>query len=419
MSGALADERPSVAMAGFHGPRSRIRNAFSRFENALLGPTEGDAQHQDVIRRALVALVVIAVLPIQHSRLPGWQGVVFACAAALVSDIFFAYMVFVKKRYLLERVLGTIGDSVILMSASFYVFHKMGAAGSSSDIWLVFLVYIITGGFSFEPLGSVLYTALWVMWFAAGTLLFFPVHSQFQEQLPIRLVFFCTIGLTAAAISSELRNRRAKLAQQSRQTMGMLAKLVEARDTDAGAHLRGIQHYSRALALRIGMSEREADEIAYASMVHDVGKANVPDAILKKPGRLSSDEWRTMKEHTKWGDELLNESSDFETARQVARWHHEHWDGSGYPDGLAREDIPLPARIVAVADVYDALISKRPYKGAWPAEEAIAEIQRLAGSHLDPDIVQAFLDLWHTGIIRLISEQIGKHSDEDVEAQAA
>jgi response regulator RpfG family c-di-GMP phosphodiesterase len=305
------------------------------------------------------------------------------------------------------------------MGASFFVFHEMGLAGSSSDIWLVFLVYILISGFTMAPFGALLSTGLWMGWFAAGTLLYFPSDSQFRDQLLLRLVFFGTMGLTAVATSGELGRRRARLLQQNRQTMGMLAKLVEARDTDAGAHLRGIQHFSRALALHIGLSARRAEEIAYASMVHDVGKANVPDAVLKKAGPLSPEEWRIMQEHTHWGDQLLNENSDFEFARQVARWHHEHWDGSGYPDGLLGEEIPLAARVVAVADVYDALISKRPYKEPWPAQSAMTELHRLAGSHLDPALVAAFGELWEAGVIRRISELIGKElAEERLEAAA-
>jgi hypothetical protein len=400
-------------LAAGQGRLRRARMLLGELGYALLGPTDASAQRQDVFRRALVAIVVMSVLPIQQLRLPGWPAVVMACAVALFYDVFFAYIVFVKKRYFLSRVLGTLLDDFILMGASFYVFHEMGVAGSSSDIWLVFLVYILISGFTMAPLGALLSTGLWIGWFAAGTLLYFPGDSQFHAQLPIRLVFFGTIGLTALATSAELERRRARLAQQNRQTMGMLAKLVEARDTDAGAHLHGIQHFSRALALRIGLSEREADEIAYASMVHDVGKANVPDSILKKAGPLSDEEWRKMQEHTVWGDQLLTENSDFESARQVARWHHEHWDGSGYPDGLVGEEIPQASRIAAVADVYDALISKRPYKEAWPAESAITELRRLAGSHLDPALVAAFCELWEAGAIRRISEQIGKQSAEE------
>ena len=418
MFGALTHERPSVDLAARHGRLRRTRTLLGELGYALLGPTDASTQRQDVIRRALVALVVMAVVPIQQLRLPGWPAVVIACATALVYDVLLAYLVFAKQRLVFARVLGLVFDMIILMGASFYVFQAMGAVGSSSDIWLVFIVYVLIGGFTLAPLGSLLYTALWIAWFALGTLLFFPGNSQFHTQLPIRLIFFGTIGLTAAAMAGELERRRARLAQQNRQTMGMLAKLVEARDTDAGAHLRGIQDFSRALALHIGLSGREADEIAYASMVHDVGKANVPDAILKKPGPLSAQEWRTMQEHTNWGDQLLTENSDFEFARHVARWHHEHWDGSGYPDGLAAEEIPLAARIVAVADVYDALITKRPYKEAWPAADAIAELRRLAGSHLDPALVEAFCELWQSGVISPVSGRIARPDDEGLEEAA-
>jgi putative two-component system response regulator len=197
--------------------------------------------------------------------------------------------------------------------------------------------------------------------------------------------------------------------------MGMLATLVEARDTDAGAHLHRIQHFSKALALKLGFSQREAQEIAYAAMVHDVGKANVPDAVLKKPGPLSDDERRIMQGHTAWGDRLLTENSDFEIARIVARAHHEHWDGSGYPDGLAGMDIPLPARVVAVADVFDALISKRPYKEAWPAHTALEELRRISGSHLDPHVVHAFEQLWGEGRIHDILREMGTSTHDGEE----
>jgi len=375
---------------------------------AIFGPTDRATQRQDVIRRAVVAAVIIAVLPIQGMRIPGWSWVVGACVAVIIYDLPLAYLVYAKDRITLSRTVGNALDALVLMVASVAVFREMGATGATSDIWLVFLVYIITGGFTFAPAGSILYTALWTCWFAYTTLAFFPVDSQYHEQLPIRLVFFATLGLIALGLASELEKRRARLAQQNRQTIGMLATLVEARDADVGAHLHHLQHFSRALARHVGLSEREAQEIGDASILHDVGKANVPDAVLQKPGPLTPEEWRVMEGHTRLGDDLLAENSDFEMARQVARWHHEHWDGGGYPDGLAGEEIPLAARIVAVADVYDALISRRPYKEAWPAEKAIRELQRMAGSHLDADIVAAFVDLSDQGVVDFLTRQIAR-----------
>jgi putative two-component system response regulator len=269
------------------------------------------------------------------------------------------------------------------------------------------------------PIGSLFYTALWMAWFALATLLYFPGGGQFQEQLTMRLFFFAAFGLISLGVATELQKRRTKLEVQNRQTMGMLAKLVEARDTDAGAHLHRIQHFSKALALHIGLSQRDAQEIAYASLMHDVGKANVPDAILKKPGPLSPDDWITMQHHTLWGEELLAENHDFDLARQVARWHHERWDGRGYPDGLRGPSIPLPARIVSVADVFDALISERPYKRPWTPDAAIEELQRIAGSQLDPDVVAAFVDLYNRGVIDRISQELHEAEQPGMLEQAA
>jgi hypothetical protein len=381
----------------------------------VMGPAEPASSRMDVIRRALIAGVIIAILPIQELRIAGWPGIVAACAVVIAYDIPLAYLVFVRRRYFLHRVLGTLLDSLILMGASFYVFREMGLAGSASDIWLVFMVYIVTGGFTLAPVGSLIYTALWVVWFGLGTALYFPDGSQYREELPIRMVFLGMMGVISVAMARELEKRRQRVEQQNRQTMGMLATLVEARDTDAGAHLQRIQHFSRALALHLGLSPREAQEIAYASMIHDVGKANVPDSVLKKAGELDPDEWHTMQMHTVWGDELLKENQDFALAREVARWHHEHWDGSGYPDGLAREEIPFSARIVAVADVYDALISERAYKDAWAPESALEELRRLAGSHLDPVVVEAFLELHETGAITRISSEVSHDRQQPVE----
>ena len=403
---ALSRHRPPRAQ---RGPQPRVRRAGQRLGDiclAIVGPAEAASQRQDVLRRALVAPVVIAVGPVQQLHLPGWQAVMIICGAALIYNIPIAYFVFARKWYFTARVLAFVCDGMLLAGGSFIVLHEMGAHSSSSDLWLAFLVFVVSGGFTLAPAGSLIYTALAMTCFGLGTQLFYPSDSHYHEQLPIRLMFFATFGLVSLGMARELEKRRARLEHQNRQTMGMLATLVEARDTDAGAHLHRIQHFSKALALKLGFSQREAQEIAYAAMVHDVGKANVPDAVLKKPGPLSDNERRIMQGHTAWGDRLLTENSDFEIARLVARSHHERWDGSGYPDQLAGSRIPLSARIVAVADVFDALISKRPYKDAWPPHAALLEIQRIAGSHLDPEIVQAFIELWNEGRIEKIVQEM-------------
>jgi putative two-component system response regulator len=131
-------------------------------------------------------------------------------------------------------------------------------------------------------------------------------------------------------------------------------------------------------------------------MLHDIGKVAIPDQILFKPGPLAQEEWEIMRKHPTIAVELLSPVSYLEPALEIPHWHHEKWDGSGYPDGLRQEDIPFAARLFALADVYDALISKRPYRSAWPRWDAVQYIEGQAGKHFDPRIVPEFLDLINT-----------------------
>ena len=147
----------------------------------------------------------------------------------------------------------------------------------------------------------------------------------------------------------------------------------------------------------MGCTEAEAEVYAKASRLHDVGKVGIPDSILRKPGRLTDEEFAVMRRHTRIGDTVLARSPSLAVARIVAKSHHEHWDGSGYPEGLAGDAIPLAARIVAVADVFDALVSTRPYKDSWTAEKAAVEIEASMGTHFDPKVVQTFLSLYRDG----------------------
>ena len=174
-----------------------------------------------------------------------------------------------------------------------------------------------------------------------------------------------------------------------------LARAGEHHDDDTGAHTRRVASTCQRIAGKLGLPDEQVEIIFRAAPLHDVGKIGVSDAILLKPGRLTSDEFDTMKKHCDIGAQLLSDgSSDFlETARRIALSHHERFDGTGYPQKLEGEGIPLEGRIVAVADVYDALTNDRPYKKAWPVEEARAEIERQAGIQFDPNIVQAFLAL--------------------------
>ena len=171
-----------------------------------------------------------------------------------------------------------------------------------------------------------------------------------------------------------------------------LGRAAEFRDNETGNHIIRMSRTSALLAEGLGWGAAEVDLMLNASPMHDVGKIGIPDAILLKPGKLDPQEFEVMKTHTTIGAELLSgdDSPLFVLAREIALTHHEKWDGSGYPHGLAGEAIPQSGRIVAVADVFDALTSSRPYKKAWPVEEALRFIREGAGKHFDPAVVEVF-----------------------------
>jgi CHASE2 domain-containing sensor protein len=196
-------------------------------------------------------------------------------------------------------------------------------------------------------------------------------------------------------LEQRVRERTADLADAEREIAHRLGIAVEWRDAETGVHIERMGHMSERLAREVGMSIVEADLLRHASALHDVGKVGIPDEILLKPGKLDPAEWVQMKTHTTIGASILSGSKSalVQMAETIARSHHERWDGSGYPQGLKGEEIPLAARICAVCDVFDALLSPRPYKEAWPLHEVIRELSLLRGTHLDPALVDAFLPL--------------------------
>ncbi|MBT5108781.1 MAG: two-component system response regulator [Rhodospirillaceae bacterium] len=209
-------------------------------------------------------------------------------------------------------------------------------------------------------------------------------------------------------LEEKVRERTAELAQTQDATIRSLATLAEMRDNETGAHLRRTQNYIRATARHLQSHPRFKDilddatiDLIYKSApLHDIGKVGIPDAILLKPGKLTPEEFTTMKEHAVFGrdallaaEEQLGSNSFLKYAKDVALTHHENWDGSGYPQGLKGDDIPVAGRLMMIADVYDALISKRVYKPAFTHEMAMEFIKEDSGKKFDPDIVTAFFEI--------------------------
>ncbi|MEM8738907.1 MAG: HD domain-containing phosphohydrolase [Planctomycetota bacterium] len=192
-------------------------------------------------------------------------------------------------------------------------------------------------------------------------------------------------------LEERVRQRTAELHDANMTAITMLAIASEARDEDTGNHVKRIEAAAHAVALEMGLPAPEAEQIGYSAILHDIGKIHVPDHILKKPGRLTEAERHEMQQHTVIGQRILSDNPFFAVARQIARSHHENHDGTGYPDRLAGDDIPLPARITHVVDVFDALSSPRVYKDAWPCARARQAILDGRGSAFHPDVVDAFL----------------------------
>lgn len=189
------------------------------------------------------------------------------------------------------------------------------------------------------------------------------------------------------------RETAARVAERERDGMVALARGAEAKDTDTGDHIRRVQSTAEQLALAAGLGTEAASAIGWAGMLHDVGKLHVPDRILLKPSPLSKAEWEVMRQHTVWGERILADGEGFALARQIARWHHENFDGSGYPDQIAGSAIPLEVRIVRLADAFDAMTHDRPYRGALLIEDALAELARGAGRAFDPELARVFVEI--------------------------
>ena len=188
-----------------------------------------------------------------------------------------------------------------------------------------------------------------------------------------------------AEATSEIRLRE-------RETLLRLAKAGEYRDEETGNHVVRMAKYSRIIAEELGYSSKEADVIEMSAPMHDIGKIGIRDSILLKPGKLTKEEFEIMKEHTLIGHEILKDSPSMflQMGAIIALGHHEKFDGSGYPYGKKGDEIPLEARIVAIADVYDALVSERPYKNAWSVQAALEYMESQSGIHFDPDCFNAF-----------------------------
>jgi putative two-component system response regulator len=217
--------------------------------------------------------------------------------------------------------------------------------------------------------------------------------SRIRNLLDVRLMHE-QIKSQNRLLEERVGERTKELQDTRLEIIRRLGRAAEYRDNETGLHIIRMSKMAACLARAVGMPEAQAELLLQASPMHDIGKIGIPDSILLKPGKLDPAEWQVMKTHTTIGAEILSghHSDLLEMARVVALSHHERWDGSGYPSGSRGEEIPLVGRVVALADVFDALTSERPYKKAWSVGDAVDEVRRSSGSHFDPRLVEAFMD---------------------------
>lgn len=217
------------------------------------------------------------------------------------------------------------------------------------------------------------------------------VRARIRNLLEMRLLFKESMA-HAATLRQTVAERTLELRATQVEIIHRLGHAAEYKDNETGNHIIRMSLYCLVLAKAAELDDSEQETLLRAAPMHDVGKIGIPDRILCKPGKLTPDEWEIMETHAEIGADLLSGSRSplIQMAQAIAWTHHEKWDGSGYPRGLSGEDIPLTGRIVAVADVFDALTSVRPYKPAWSLQEAIAELHAGAGRHFDPRLVTLF-----------------------------
>lgn len=240
--------------------------------------------------------------------------------------------------------------------------------------------------------------ALGLIIFAMPVFAMRMVTQQYIERTKTNVDQLRTANDALRFAHDELAEKHEALGRAYAATRTAFSGMLNARDNETEGHSERVVGYALAVGEELGLSPRELADLEVGALLHDIGKVGVPDAILHKQGPLTSEEWQEMRRHPEIGADLVGEIPFLRSALPVVRHHHERWDGSGYPDGLRGPMIPLAARIFSIADVYDALISDRPYRPALSPSVAVAEIERASGSQFDPAVVAAFLKLVHAGV---------------------
>lgn len=322
----------------------------------------------------------------------------------------------------------------IFVAIAFTYYAITGAAKGTAILW-AFILPVGIGYFvsvKYSIFLSVYYTVLFCVLFYTPLRNAMSVHYTQEFMIRFPLLYASMAALTTIALvqyhrsillgieyterlNAEVRKqtevameRANRLEIMSEEVVNMLAVAIDAKDRYTNGHSFRVSSYSVALARHIGLPEEEIKVLQREAMLHDIGKIGVPDAVLNKPGRLTEDEFRTIKSHAAVGGSILARFSGMEGAVEVARYHHERYDGNGYPTGRKGDEIPLHARIVAIADAYDAMRSDRIYRKGLDPERIHSELIRGREKQFDPDLLDGFLELEECGILDDVTESANK-----------
>lgn len=266
------------------------------------------------------------------------------------------------------------------------------AGGTQSAFPHLFYVPVLIGSFFFGPLGGVL--AGLVAGIICGPVM--PLDTALGLAQPasgwvIRLVFFTGVGLCAGTLTRSLHRRIDELHQLNEEVVRAFVRALDAKDHYTSRHSEKVAEYAAGIACQMNLPPETRERVRWAALLHDVGKLAVPSQILNKPGKLDPSEWELIQRHPVESCRIFEGVAHFRPLLPAIRHHHERVDGRGYPDGLTAKDLPLEARIIAVADAFDAMTSQRAYRDPMSEEDAIRELEQGAGSQFDPQVVAAFV----------------------------
>ena len=376
--------------------------------------------------------IILIILDVMSQK---W-GMLAAAAATFLGGAGCAYLAGIRKNREAAALIPT-----IFCAVAFTVYTVTGLGDGTSIFWILLMPigigYFV--GVKHEIILSGYYSILFVVLF------YTPIrHSMaayysdiFMSRFPLIFIGLTVFTLIAMVqyhrmalrdiayterLNSEVekqtsiaKERAERLEKVNEEVEEMLALTIDAKDRYTNGHSFRVAAYSEAFARRLGMPEEECRNIRQEAMLHDVGKIGVPDEVLNKPGRLTDEEFGRIKSHTRIGGSILKQSSVMQGAADVAKYHHERYDGSGYPDGKKGEEIPLHARIVSIADAYDAMRSDRIYRKGLDPETIHKELIRCRGTQFDPAMMDAFLEMAGSGELDAITEKANAHLAQAIE----